>query len=907
MCFGISEAGEVCRVLPCWSMAHSVSSNETLGDGDTPRKLTKAEKKALYKPEYPEPHATRRKVLKDVFLNEKNEALKDELITSILYAIYETDRNPYDSMLQLHKICPDYTSVKPKSLAALTAAHLRSWIYKLDDPLALFESCVTEELQKNAFRIATAKHTGNLKLFKEIFRLDDPSLSTFIKDEIQSMIDRHMFKEAMDVAEEFSLQDCYDLNAFVIPCLLQDKLGVVVKYMECQKKIQKDFLAFLDSFVGVSEEEVADRLRSYKEANIMTLPFERFAGKTIEKLIFKLASDLALPLERHAPRFFRARKEGELRFKVQSRFVAQELSDDAYFGHVSEALRNGDEKLKLYFIKHLTNFGYYEDAARWVVYCNISESNLPYNLQTYLLSHPEALDEAERNIRRMEKRAEDVGEEEALELIPGYPIILVDDKKSFCELVSRLKDQDFIGIDSEWKAQYLFPNESVALLQIAIIDGVYLVDFCALEKNLTEDDWDALLRSLLCSQSRKLGFDLGNDLRALFAGAPTGNVQSIADNLCNVVCLKRLVENMLEIDRHFLEILDTSTHDNDNDGEDSEPSLHFKLSDLSERLLGVRLDKSEQCSNWSIRPLRLKQKRYAAMDAYIVVELYAKIREMAEEREMNFENLVELSMVNGRKREKSKAKRERVKLEDMTWSEIVEKLSDVQSGTKPSTQLMCIVDSMLLGLGKHLRRCGVNVMIPTDRSELKMNAMSNKRFIVTSGKAYDELRRIFADRVMCITNAGALGPIEQLKCVFTKHKATFDGLDIFSRCVECNGTSFVKVPGIVIEALFDNHVTCKNVFHDESFDANAWTERLRVFDNGYFGEIGCRLLPPEEGHLVVACHGGIINITTNVVQHDALEEGVDIIVRKVPEQISSRPGYIFYICGSCGKVYWEDR
>ncbi|VDK70424.1 unnamed protein product [Cylicostephanus goldi] len=163
-----------------------------------------------------------------------------------------------------------------------------------------------------------------------------------------------------------------------------------------------------------------------------------------------------------------------------------------------------------------------------------------------------------------------------------------------------------------------------------------------------------------------------------------------------------------------------------------------------------------------------------------------------------------------------------------------------------------------------------------------MNAMSNKRFIVTSGKAYDELRRIFADRVMCITNAGALGPIEQLKCVFTKHKATFSGLDIFSRCLECNGTSFVKVPGIVIEALFDNHVTCKNVFHDESFDAAAWTERLRVFDEGYCGEIGCRVLPPEEGHLVVACHGGIINITyTNIVQHDALEEGVDIIVRKV--------------------------
>ncbi|VDM65622.1 unnamed protein product [Strongylus vulgaris] len=156
-------------------MAQSISSNETVADGDeAPKKLSKAEKKALYKPEYAEPHATRRKVLKDVFLNEKNEVLKDELIQSILYAIYESDDNPYDSMLQLHKICPDYASVKPKSLAGLTVTYLRSWISKLDDPLALFERCVTQELQIDAFRIATAKHTGNLKLFKEVFCLDDP-------------------------------------------------------------------------------------------------------------------------------------------------------------------------------------------------------------------------------------------------------------------------------------------------------------------------------------------------------------------------------------------------------------------------------------------------------------------------------------------------------------------------------------------------------------------------------------------------------------------------------------------------------------------------------------------------------------------------------------------------------------
>uniref|UniRef100_A0A0K0CW94 3'-5' exonuclease domain-containing protein n=1 Tax=Angiostrongylus cantonensis TaxID=6313 RepID=A0A0K0CW94_ANGCA len=63
---------------------------------------------------------------------------------------------------------------------------------------------------------------------------------------------------------------------------------------------------------------------------------------------------------------------------------------------------------------------------------------------------------------------------------------------------------------------------------------------------------------------------------------------------------------------------------------DSDLTLHFKLSELSEKLLGVKLDKSEQCSNWALRPLRISQKRYAAMDAYIVTQLFSKLKTTAE-------------------------------------------------------------------------------------------------------------------------------------------------------------------------------------------------------------------------------------------------------------------------------------
>ncbi|KAK6034028.1 3'-5' exonuclease [Cooperia oncophora] len=447
-------------------------------------------------------------------------------------------------MLQLHKISPDYASNKPKSLAGIIVSTLHKWLLKRDDDTELFDRCVTQELQMEAFRIATAKHTGYLRLFKEIFCLDDVTLLSFIKDEINSMIDRHMFKEAMDVVEEFDLHSDYGLYAFVIPCLLQDKLSAVVKYIEKDRKMQESFVSYLDSFVGLAECEVIDRLKAYKDSQIMTMQYERFTGKTIEKMIYKLTNELALPVETVAPNLFRVRKEGDLRFKAQSRFVNQELNDDAYFGHISETLKEGDESLKMYFINFLTGQRNFEDAVRWVVYCNIPDARLPRRLQEYINSTPGVLYEAELNIRRLEERALDVGDDDT-ELMPGYPIIMITTWKQLNALMGKLKNETHIGIDSEWRP-YVSTSESIALLQIATKDAVYLVDFCSLkmESSTGENAMEQFLRTLLCSPSMKIGFDLTNDLRALFAGSSMSQLRPISDEIRNVVCVKMLVENV---------------------------------------------------------------------------------------------------------------------------------------------------------------------------------------------------------------------------------------------------------------------------------------------------------------------------------------------------------------------------
>ncbi|VDO52669.1 unnamed protein product [Haemonchus placei] len=882
--------------------SETISSTSAPAD-EAPRKLTKAEKKALYRVTHAEPLETRRKVLKDVYLNEKDELLKEELLTTILFSIFEIDENPYDSMLQLHKISPDYSSNKPKSLAGTIATSFYKWLLKRDDSTELFHRCVTEELQMEAFRIATAKHTGYLKLFKEVFRLKEPDLLNYVKEEINNMIDRHMFKEAMDVVEEFGLQSDYGLHAFVIPCLLQDKLSLVIKYVENDRKMQESLVAYLDSFVGMSECDVIGRLREYKDNQIMTMQYERFTGKTIEKMVYKLTNELALPVESVAPNLFRARKEGDLRFKVQARFVNRELNDDAYFGHISHFA----SILKLLSIL-MSLHDYSEDAVRWVVYCNIPDARLPRRLREYIRDTPGVLDEAESDIRRLEARALDIGDDDP-ELMPGYPIITITTWKQLGALTKKLEGETHIGIDSEWKPQYASFSENIALLQIATKDAVYLVDFISLKmgNNIKENELESFLRSLLCCPSMKIGFDLTNDLRTLFAGSSMSQLRSIADDLCNVVCIKMLVENLIEEDRGFFdkEGLTSSIHQEDlDDDTDSVPLVHFKLSDLSEKLLGAKLDKSEQCSNWTIRPLRASQKRYAAMDAYIVVEIFSKLKASAEARGIDFRAMIQKSCVSAKKKERTKSKKERMKIDDMPC--YLQRLEDVLSGTRPATELQCIVDSMLLGLGKNLRRCGVNVLIPENRYDLKCRACGNNRIILTSGKAYDELRPLFPSRVLCIPNAGNLNPIEQLKYVFNRHKVSLSGQDVFSRCMECNASCFVKVPGPVIQALFENVVLCRSGFHDDVFDFNGWAEKLSSVDPRNYSGVGCRLILCNNNDMVVECYGGTVDIISNIVTHDHLEEGVDVIVRRVPEQVVSRPGNVFFLCGSCGKVYWDS-
>lgn len=59
---------------------------------------------------------------------------------------------------------------------------------------------------------------------------------------------------------------------------------------------------------------------------------------------------------------------------------------------------------------------------------------------------------------------------------------------------------------------------------------------------------------------------------------------------------------------------------------EDDPDLRkLGLSRISEAYLGKPLDKAEQCSMWSARPLTESQRIYAALDAWACVAIYEKL------------------------------------------------------------------------------------------------------------------------------------------------------------------------------------------------------------------------------------------------------------------------------------------
>ncbi len=165
-------------------------------------------------------------------------------------------------------------------------------------------------------------------------------------------------------------------------------------------------------------------------------------------------------------------------------------------------------------------------------------------------------------------------------------IYVVENKEQVESAVNYLKQQSFLGFDTETKPAFKKGQKNeVALLQLASSEKAFLF-------RLNKIKLDGAIRRILSDSSIiKVGVAIRDDLNALKRKS-TFEPQSFVE-------LQEMVKKY---------------------GIQS-----FSLQKLSAIVLGVRISKSKRLSNWEADLLSESQLKYAATDAWVALEVYNRL------------------------------------------------------------------------------------------------------------------------------------------------------------------------------------------------------------------------------------------------------------------------------------------
>ncbi|MBY5952471.1 MAG: 3'-5' exonuclease domain-containing protein 2 [Cyclobacteriaceae bacterium] len=168
-------------------------------------------------------------------------------------------------------------------------------------------------------------------------------------------------------------------------------------------------------------------------------------------------------------------------------------------------------------------------------------------------------------------------------------IYLIDEPDQVEEVVEFLAKQHILGFDTETKPAFrkgVF-NE-VALLQLSTEEQAFLF-------RLNSIGFPDEIRALLEHKHiLKIGAAVHDDLKGLSKLTDSFYPQSFFD----------LNDELKKVGFH-----------------------NVGVRNLSGMILGIRISKSEQVSNWEAQELTEKQQRYAATDAWACLEVFKRLRE----------------------------------------------------------------------------------------------------------------------------------------------------------------------------------------------------------------------------------------------------------------------------------------
>lgn len=901
-------------------------------------KLTKAEKKAKYRQDYPEPIKSRRETLKAIMNGPSDDRERRVRAKNMEFfdEDYESRVNMYGMAIDMMNAMPDKTKSRGESLAKWYLEDFGMWLKNTGRENMLRDKFLKDPIIRvNALK---ACHVEQKSLLSRIFEISQETLMEDVTELLQTYIAKREFIKAARLAVSYQLSHTLRFKKLALPLIISGNNKEAYELMQGSKQMQIEFVKFLDNFVGMSKTGIEKILIPYEEDKYKTVAASRFCSKELDRLISSVLSKVSLEynferdLAQYAPNHAQNASVKSLKHDINKRYptegAKQEMSDDNYFQDMVATLKNHPEVQEqiLFFLWSSNEKVKQIDAISIAIHLKINDrtnQRIPGKMRDFFGSELKSYEQEEmlkEALLLLEKRTtvQTPQENEQLYVFdnnrcPIYMVTTELEMENLCTEIQLLSDDPnpvYVGFDSEWKPSNLtsINSSKIAIIQLFFKDKVYLVDCVLLEnKRLPDEKWQEFARILFSSNNLKIiGFDMRNDLDAIIA-LPALRETLAMESIQNCFDLKRLAENICEIDMEILEL----------------PKKTFKLADLTQFLLGQTLDKTEQCSNWQSRPLRKNQLLYAALDAVVVVQTFKKILEITLEKnsEIDIVSIEKHSNVLAPKKEKSQKSHR--KLKNFPWLEICEILSrhwDKSIPSKRPQEMKVIVDTMLLGFGKHLRRIGVDVYLPRDVSDFKeklkvihrLGEDYRRHIITVPSKSYTALKTDYERDLIAMPELNNKAPMDQLIDFCGRFNVEVRPEDEYLRCIECNSRLQIKFPGPVLHFLHQyNVIHVQNVYRADmsQFPLEDWWNRmLQINPQDYDGIVVKMSRPsPKSKWIVATVPSGCLHITRQTAIHNNLPDGVEVRIQKVPDDEFQRPNLCFYVCGDCGTVAYDGR
>ncbi|CAD0196138.1 unnamed protein product [Chrysodeixis includens] len=744
--------------------------------------------------------------------------------------------------------CEEYKDCKSKTLPYYIVETLLKWSNTS-------KILPDDNLKLPAFHIAIQQRNQHfLCLVVKTYRINT------IKDQIlplvRDMVSQDNCKQASQIVIAMELFDEIPVEDLIFPLILQDKPNLIDEYLnECPSQV-KPLLIFLDTLLDKTI-SIRDFVQRYINDNKIThVKYDKLHYKPLGKLVARLCNKFNIPIET-CKNLSKNRTTGGLRYLIHQKYQEHNVSTSVWDDLVKDSLKqnagSGQE-----FIEMLVEYDRTE-ALKWASYLNMAESELPLALKEISISDVPGEESWDAN-----ETHESTSQEYYKFKLLDDQVIMIDTAEKFNDLiVSEIVKSSLVGIDCEWKPSFGATQSQVALIQLATSNRVYLIDTLILNKVEYASYWHTFYKSFLDNaEIIKIGFGLEQDLKEMKSClVGLGSIKVQGEGLLDLgIFWKSLLSNGL--------LLPSSSDIGGN-----------SLSCLVQSCFGLPLEKSEQCSNWELRPLRSTQILYAALDAYVLIELYEYLHKICLVQKINFEEICNDVMLESKKKCTKKPK-------------VIDRFQSCVPIVQARSvhEVKFIVDPVLSHLMPYLRYCGIdttvipvtmlwydaiNVAIAEDRLVL----LCKIKHTPTSNFPQSSILEVGRDTVM-----------QQLRKIFYSFNIKVEQDNLFSFCINCNSKDLRKLDSNdVVKMCSEYKINAVAGEATDKFGCGYDDDETAYCDN-FLSDSDCDedLYQPDTLPR--------ITLTT--------KKNVPIEIHNAPQLSESKKDAI--LCEDCGKLFWDE-